>query len=403
MNPKETIRQHLAAADLEAALAVWQNNIAHSDPLRYDLTLLSGRLAELKIQEQHGTLSFAEANIPRNKIALAIGEKLQAWQPGGDQEALYRAIDQLPFIPGSDLGPLFLVNCDRKKAQKRFKNTLDACKGDAKNELPRRPFQFYFITGCPTQMPGSLSKRLVLQLIEDEFPETAAALHAPAQSAAERVDFPFDETDLGRVKIEKLPLGADPKASERKFKAYMQRRFHLGEGQTLEAFIETGVPQLKYDYVATLFELPESEWEADEGEICRYLQWMVDTFQKPHPDAPVFLFFIAVRFKNFHEESARTPQQRAALNQLEQLCTDNATAIIRELDPIEPQHLEDWLMEAGISNPNDAQTLLRALAQGLHPPDRAFYEQSQRLHMKDVEPVQRLIYEKLRKKRELTN
>ena len=272
---------------------------------------------------------------------------------------------------------MHLVNCNRIKPAKSFRRVFT----DRKN---KEHFQFYFLCGCPNEMPGSFAKRLIYSIIRDHL-----------DGRERSINFPFQE-DVDRIRTEELPLGDDLESSIKRLKAYVAKRFNFSDTETFEAFIETGVPKLEEDYVTAIFEVSEKKWEGDEGEIRDYFDWMMQTFQSAHPAVPTFLFFIVIRSQNFWDDSVRTKRQSLILNEITNLCEKHAdfATILTEFPPVDAQDFSDWLAELGVRNPNYANHVLEALVQSLTPDERKMYDTENRLHMKDIEIVQRMIYDK---------
>jgi inactive STAND len=273
------------------------------------------------------------------------------------------------------LGLLELVNANRAKPIRRFTNLFDEKKEQ------KQPFQFYFLAGCPDEMPHSLAERIVYNLLKEKELELKTSL-----------DYPFVEGDLLRVKVENLPLStANVSESKIEFKKYVQKRFAFANTESFEKFIETGIPKLPYSHVATVFKITESDWEDDQGELTTYLQWMMDTFKTPHTDVPTFLFLFVLPFRHLHDPNKVKKRNLEIIEQLEAFCEQNQTAVLRDLTPIRQTHFEDWLGKLGIDNPNDYEPLVNAVYQSLKPEDQLFMDEERHFHMKDVEPIQKKV------------
>jgi hypothetical protein len=107
--------------------------------------------AKFSIQE---TLNELAEDIHKTKSILSKLHQLPMGQSIGNLEALAR---NLNIDEEEDMGPLFLVNCDRKKMRNKFWNAFD--------DKEEESFQFYFISACPTQMPPSFAERMVYELL----------------------------------------------------------------------------------------------------------------------------------------------------------------------------------------------------------------------------------------------
>lgn len=376
MNPKEITHNLLASGQLDEVFLQLANHLPPGSPLLGELAILQSQHGNLQSQKALRLISFHEEELARNGIVYGIKTILDRWNPGGDQSVLQKAVKSLDIDPDAEIGAMHLVNCDREAGVKKFRKVFNR-KRDAKHA-----FQFYFIAACRNEMPDSFSKRLIYQIMEEELAGEAGA-----------INYPFREENGNHIKIEKIPLGSDLESSRKKFKSYVARRFRFADTQNFEAFIETGVPKLPYKYVTAVFDLSEKEWEGDEGDIRNYLQWMIDTFKCPHPDVPTFLFFFVIYARNLYDESKRTTRQREILTELESLCTDNETTLFTELYPVESTDFEDWLNDLDIRNPNQTRDVVRALVHSLEPVERQRFEANGTLHMKDIEPVQKMIYD----------
>lgn len=293
-------------------------------------------------------------------------------------DPLEQAIEQLGIPPDNEIGCIHLVNCDRSAQAKTFRRHFN-------RRVGKQDFQFYFIAGCPTEMPASFCKRAIYEIIQDRL-----------DGRRDGIDFPFQE-DADRIRIENLPLGDDLETSRKKLKEYVARRFKFSDTQSFETFIETGVPKLPFDYVTAVFEISEKEWDGDEGEIRAYLEWMFQTFRCPHADVPTFLFFVVVRSPRLHIESARTARQQKILAELESICHahEEQATLLTEFPPLDEQDFDDWVAELGVHNPNNAKAVLRAIAATFEADseERLLYQNQKKFHAKDIEPVQRRVYE----------
>jgi Effector-associated domain 11 len=386
-NPKEKIRDLVGKAELKEALQAFYNAIAEGENVSYnDITQLNSQLSNLNESQIKGILSHNEEVLETAKISNRILSLLDTWNQGGEMSILDKLLYTLHIDKDADLGLLQMVNTDRIVPIRKFKRSFE----DKKQA--KIPFQFYFLSACPTEMPHSLASRIAYEIIEAESLELDKSVH-----------YPYEEdihNNLRSIKIEPLPLAdADVAASRKKFKEYVQDRFKLTNTQSFELFIETGIPKLLYSHILTVFRITEDKWEADEGEILEYLQWMIDTFQTAHPDVPTFIFIFVINIRHLHDETKIKTSQRTIIERLEAFCQKNDTAIFKELVPIKDTHIESWLTNLGVDNPNDARKVINALNQTLDSNDRLIIEDEQRFHMKDVEPIQEKIVKYFRNKK----
>ncbi len=384
MNPKEKIQLLVSEAKLKEALRLFAESLSADDSVsRNDITQLNQQLSALNLKVQKGTISEGDEIVELNKMSESILSLLGDWQSNDSVNDLDKTIHALPIDKDAELGVMQMVNCDRKTPIRQFKRTFEE-KKEAK-----QPFQFYFLSGCPSEMPHSLASRIAYEIMDAESLELDKSVH-----------FPYEEDTFRRIKIQPLPfVEADVSASRKKFKAYIQDRFKLSNTQSVEAFIETGVPKIPYSHVLTVFRITEDKWHDDEGEVAAYLQWIVDTFKKAHPDLPTFIFLFVVNIKDLHDETRVKQPQRQIVENLEAFCQKNETAIFRELTPVKHLDIESWLMNLGVDNPNDTLPLMAALSQSLAPVDRLTINEEARFHMKDVEPIQENVVRYFRNKK----
>lgn len=195
-------------------------------------------------------------------------------------------------------------------------------------------------------------------------------------------------------------MGSSLSKSIDRFKAYVQKRFSFADSQSFEIFMETGVPKLPYQYVTAIFDLNEDEWEDSEdwdsekgSDQRQYFEWMINRFQCAHKDIPTFVFFFVIYIQNLHQPEKLTRQQKAILQELETIGTRDESTMLKELLPVKENDLETWLYEIGDRDPNAARKVVLALVQSLEPEERKLYENQQRIHMKDIEIVQRIVYQ----------
>lgn len=377
MNSKEELLKLISRGRLEEALNYWITLLGHHDSTRFEITGYSARLSALTTDKNKGIIDFKEETLARNQIMAAMLDTYSNWQPGGELTPLHHAVGQLGIDNDSAVDVAYLVNCDRIKPAKTFRRIF----GARKNE---EHFQFYFLCGCPNEMPGSFAKRLIYSIIKDHLEGRECSINFPFQEGADR------------IRIEELPLGDDLEASKKRFKAYVAKRFKFSDTQTFESFIETGVPKLEEDYVTAIFEISDKKWDGDEGEIRDYFDWMMRTFNHTHAAVPTFLFFIVVRSQGLWNEAQRNGNQSAILREIETLCAAHPAfaTVISDFPPVDAQDLSDWLAELGVRNPNHAGNIINALAQTLKPHERQMFDARNWLHMKDVEIVQKMIYDK---------
>lgn len=380
MNPKEVIYELISRGQLEEAIDIWLQTIGLNDSIRPEVLGYSARLANIAAEKNKGVIDFQEELRARNQVMAAMLDSLQKWQPGGNFALLEQAVRQLGIDPDNDISSVHLVNCNRSGQARTFRRVFN--RWDGKSD-----FQFYFICGCPTEMPSSFGKRLIYEIIRDRLDDRQDA-----------ISYPFQE-DADRIKIENLPLASDLPSSKKRLKEYVAKRFHFSDTQSFEAFIETGVPKLPYDYVTAVFEISEKKWDNDEGEIREYLEWMIETFQCPNKGVPTFLFFVVVKSPGLWENPAgKTLRQQTILADLMGICEKHPeqATVLADFPPVDQQDFNDWVADIdGIRNPNNSRAVTKALAATFDTDseEAALYQTQKKFHLKDIEPVQRRIYD----------
>lgn len=237
---KKTIEEHIRQGELKLAIKVFLESIEPDHPLERELTLLSRRIFTLEQEQNRGTISVDNRRLEEAKISEAVVTLLKKWEPAGQLSGLAKIVDGLQFFHDLDFGPLLTVNCDRKKQVRKFRKKFN------EKATNRARFQFYFLAGCPDQMPDSLAERLIFQIIDEECREKT--IHYPLLDGSQR------------LMITPAPLGSDQEASIKKFKARVQERFKFIDTQSFDSFLETGLPKIRYDFVATAYSLSEKDW-----------------------------------------------------------------------------------------------------------------------------------------------
>lgn len=381
MNPKEIIFAHIANGELGKALECCMAELPLDSELRSHVVTLSSNYNHLEREINLGVVSYKETVTDRNQIAKGLAFLLKDWNPGGEKTALEVELDKLVFDKDLDFGISHIFNADRTRAKRAFNNNFNDKKG-------KEHFQFYFLCACPEEKPESFAKRVLYELIETECNNRHDVIHFKPQDGADY------------LMTESLPCGDDLKDSVEKFRAFFARRFSFTDTQTFEGYLETGLPALEHRYVAFIFEVPEQKWkddlEEDESEMFRYLRWLADTFDETRAGAVTFLFFIAVRSQNLWVDAEKhTPLQKKILSELENLCTNRPKcALIRAFPPVGLDDAREWLREHGARQSDNESELLGSFTQTLKPERRQFVSEQEKMHMKDLETLQRLIFKR---------
>jgi hypothetical protein len=380
---KSTIRQLVGQDKLKEALKQFLD-MTDDEETENELTGFSSHLERLESKIRKGTIATDTANLELAQIRDSILSLLSSFHDASDNNTtdLETMLRILQVDKDLELGLLQTVNSNRFTPIRKFKRNY------ATQKEEKKPFQCYFLSGCPSEMPHSFAARIVYEIIETESLELNKS-----------VNYCYDEDELRKIKIEPLPLAdADVNTSKKKFKEYVQKRFSFANTQSFESFIETGLPKLLYSHILTVFRITEDKWECGE-ELFEYLQWLLNTFQTAHQDVPTFIFLFVVNIKNLHDQAKIKPSQLNIIQQIEQFCEKNDTAIFKELVPLKQEHIESWFTNLGVDNPNDVQPIIKNLRDSLAPQDRLIIEDEPRFHMKDVEPIQEKVVKYFRNKK----
>ncbi len=296
----------------------------------------------------------------------------------------------------TDVGEIHLVNCNRYDHLDYFWDAFEKY-NDGKN-----PFQFYFILACPSQQPNSFSERMIYELIIEELEDEVDAINY------------VTETDSRRVKKEKLPFRRNFLNSQKAFKKYFSQRFNLDQGNfDFESYLETGLPQLNYKYVASVFEVNTEDWNLKT--MPKYLDWLLETFDKRHKDVPTFLFFFVLNIKDLHiklptslstiEKNARqsivnlissnlTGRDLKVFNSILQVVQQKPqqTTLITPLLPVETGDLENWMRDLGEVNQTRIDDAIQNIVKGLKQDKKIMYSKYKKLDMTDIELFQEMVY-----------
>lgn len=289
---------------------------------------------------------------------------------------LEQKIRELSVNIESRVGELFLVNVDRVPPRNRFWEAFD-------EHLERKnPFQFHFVLACPTQEPDSFAERMVYELVIEELEEEMDAINYVRRSGSRR------------VKLENLPLGRNLRIAQREFKKYFVSRFGMTDSDTaFEDYIQTGLPKLEYQYVATVFQLNASDWDADLMEA--YLHWIMEMFhvENTHDAVPIFLFFFAINLRDAHVEPLPA-QQKKIVESIQRVINRNQDrcSLINQLMPVASDLVADWIRGLGEQNESKIQDLVKLIVAGLPEDKQSAYNKSQTLDMTDIERFQEIVY-----------
>lgn len=299
----------------------------------------------------------------RKQIAKSYGLDSQS-----GQTILADKIRQLSIT--EDIGQIHLVNCNREHVADSFWEAFDL---NLEGEVP---FQFYFVPACPTQQPDSFTERMIIEIILDELDEEEDAILCLRGAD-------------NRLMLEDLPLGRNLKRSQKAFAKYFSQRFELGD-KTMKQYLDTGLPKLEYDYVATVFEVFAEKWKDFTNE---YLEWIINQFKSPNEEVPTFLFFFVVYIYDIHKDNVKKEFQeiKDEIQSLQIKHLEVAT-MMKALKPVERQLVEAWIRDLGERNQSKVGEIVDMLVAGLKQDARKQYDTNQTLNMTDIERFQELVY-----------
>lgn len=313
-----------------------------------------------------------EHDIIGNEALLTqINQKLAAMYdmrtPEG-QTLLSQKIEQLNVE--EMMGEIYLVNVDREEMKDRFWEEFD--------ERENLPFQFYFVSACPSQMPPSFAERMIYELIIEELDEDLNAIYCERKEKE------------NRIKIYDLPIGRKLEYCQKAFKKHFSQRFNFLDTSSFDSFIKTGIPRLEYKYVSLVFEIHERKWK---NHFQNYFQWLIDSFCNTNADVPKFLFFFVFYIENLHKEERLRVEQTKIIKTLTELAKKNEKAtLLTPLTPVSIQDLKAWLIEIGERNDTKIADVLDVLVKGLRPEKQKHFKQYQQLDMSDIEILQKIVY-----------
>ena len=370
---KHSLKSHLAN-DLGRAFEELKKSLATHSAHLITFGTLYNRYSSYNIEKIKGTASYENMEMTRAQIVDGFLSLLDLLSDDdlSPELLLQSQIENISLA--SDLGEIHLVNCDRVAQSEYLWEKFGS--------FGQTHFQFYFINACNTQMPQSLAERAVYELIEFVLGNDDEAL-----------GIVMDEK-TGRVRIENLPIGPTSQFSKNKFKTYFCERFEheFGEANQLsfEDFLQTGIPKLRHQYIATVFQV--NQWKANQ--MKDYFEWILGSFEAAHEDVPTFLFFLPVMLKGFDTEDVPA-EHTSALEVIHQLCADfpAKATFIEPLKALPSSDLDAWLADLGEGNPLIRERIIASLVNTFLPERRAEILASNQLDMCEAEILQQKIYE----------
>ena len=278
--------------------------------------------------------------------------------------------DKIKDLNIEEMGEQDLVNVDREDERELFFKQFDL--------LAQSNFQYYFISGCSTQMPHSFSEWAILEIAFNELEEELFSILYRRKA------------ESNRVQIEKLPVGRNLEKSKRAFKKYFAEFFSFKAHQTFDSYIQTGLPALQHEYVAFVFDFDGDRWLSH---LPGYFSWLITTFSNVRENMPTFLFFFVLRREGLHQKALTEFQMDEVVVEVNKLVMLHEDAVhISPLHPVPVTDLKNWFLDLGERNPSRIEEVIELLTKGLKPEDQALYRQKQQFNMDDIERLQELVY-----------
>jgi hypothetical protein len=317
---------------------------------------------EFKLEEDIVALE-AQIEDLKKQVATAYGLDSES-----GQTILADKINQLSIT--ENIGAIHLVNCNREAVADNFWEAFDL---KLNSEIP---FQFYFVAACPTQQPDSFTERMIIEIILDELDEEEDAILCLRGTNH-------------RLILEDLPLGRNLQRSQKAFAKYFSQRFELGD-KTMEQYLETGLPKLEYDYIATVFEVFSDKWKDFSKE---YLNWIIEQFKSPNEKVPTFLFFFVVYIYDLHKDTVKKELEAIKFEiQALQLQHLEVATLLKTLTPVPRNLVETWVRDLGERNQAKVEEVVDTLVSGLRQEARKQYDKDKTFDMTDIERFQELVF-----------
>lgn len=275
------------------------------------------------------------------------------------------------------MGSLHLVNCDRKSPKDRFWDLYD--------RMAEHRFQFYILTSCETQKPGSFAERMLYEYLTEELDDATDALYyEPDPSFA----------DLRRPLMADLPKGRNLEKCQHAFRKHFSTFWKLGEQQSMEEYLRHGLPRNGYDAVAMLFHIHAEDWNSEV--TLPYLEWIVDTLQTAHREVPRVLFFLKVNFNGAHL-MPEALEENPAFQDIKTVLTQHpGVAHLLPFGPVNKADVERWFSDLRPRHTALLDQLLDVFQGGLNKGDQQLFRHQHQLNMDDMELLQWEVYTALK-------
>lgn len=375
LNPfRKQVRQLLANGQLAPAFERLRKGLSeHSEFARFLLL----RLCQYQTNQKQfigGLLTDKEYEREQTRITQAL---LTLLDDIGEEDLIASASDTfeatLAGFPLGRMGKLQLVNCDRQEPFRAFSSFFQ--------DHGSQPCQFYFIAGMPSQKPTSFAERIIYEIIEE--------LQLRDENAV--VEYEHEERWLGdtrteRVKCQALPLGRSFESSQLKFKKYFSERMgHYQLPLTLDTFFDHRDKCLPFSYMALVFQVEAERWD---GELSRYVQWIIEQFRRAQDGQPRFLIFFVV-----HLPQSPLLQPAVQLSDIADIVcrAPDACLLVEQLNPVPREAISAWFRSVGtLPDEQKIDTLIDSFAEQLQQQQR--WSSRSDFDMTDLEPLFERVY-----------
>jgi len=231
-----------------------------------------------------------------------------------------------------NLSKCALVDCDRRPPLTDFRTAFKRNR--------KLPYQFYFITGCPTQQPNSFAERIIYDMLDDSLDSDDSPIHY------EQEPFVVDNRTIQRVRVTRLPYNDlyDLSDNQCRFRKYFAARLqHFNQVPiSLEDMIANPSERLQYRFFTFVFKIDVEEWDWT-PELAEYIDWLIETFKSNRSTPPTFQFLFVLDIARAHLK--KRPHVEMGIKAL--LSKHNNEEFspcvrIEKLDPVSVDDLKHW-------------------------------------------------------------
>jgi hypothetical protein len=329
---KNKIQNLIAQSETLGALDELLLNLSDESDFKNNVVIQKSWFVRTKKQFMSSVIAPTEQRIELsriNSVILAILEDLQESDIKQTFDTLTKDIQSLGI---KRLPKIALVNCDRKPP-------LDEYKAAFKRNR-KLPYQFYFITACPTQQPGSFAERVIYEILSEVLDGDEEGIHY------ERDLFEYEGRSIERVRIASLPYSEYDSLEENKirFRKHFAKRMQHFEDKAhfLEEIVAHPTARPSIRFFSFLFKIDLDDWTWNQ-DLADYLDWLIQTFKTNRSTPPTYKFIFILSMRNAHIE--KRPQVEKDLEiLLNKHHTDLYQPCVRldKFDPVKIEYLAQW-------------------------------------------------------------